>query len=238
MSKNSKVTFDPKKFLAKVGDGKTITKYRRDQIVFSQGDVADAVFYIQKGKLKLSVISEQGKEAVIAILGPGHFFGEGCLNGHGLRVATTTAMDECTITRIAKAAMIAALHNETDFSELFMSYLLARNSRIEEDLVDQLFNSSERRLARLLLLLANFGKEGRPEPIVGKISQKTLAEMIGTTRARVSFFMNKFRKLGYIDYNGRLKVHNSLLNVVLYDKLESGPNEVSAPRGVGSRPVS
>ena len=238
MAKKGRASFDPKKFLAKVGVGKTIAKFQKDQIVFSQGDVADAVIYIQKGKLKLTVISEQGKEAVIAILGPGHFFGEGCLNGHGLRVATTTAMDECTITRIAKAAMIAALHNETDFSELFMSYLLARNSRIEEDLVDQLFNSRERRLARLLLLLANFGKEGRPEPIVGKISQKTLAEMIGTTRARVSFFMNKFRKLGYIDYNGRLKVHNSLLNVVLYDKLESGPNEVSAPRGVGSRPVS
>jgi CRP/FNR family transcriptional regulator, cyclic AMP receptor protein len=238
MSKKSKVTFDPKKFLAKVGDGKTIAKYQKDQIVFSQGDVADAVFYIQKGKLKLSVISEHGKEAVIAILGPGHFFGEGCLNGHGLRVATTTAMDECMITRIAKAAMIATLHNETDFSELFMSYLLARNSRIEEDLIDQLFNSSERRLARLLLLLANFGKEGRPVPIVGKISRETLAEMIGTTRARVSFFMNKFRKLGYIDYNGHLNVHNSLLNVVLYDKLESDPNEASDPRGAGSRPVS
>ena len=238
MSKKSKVMFDPKKFLAKVGDGKTIAKYRRDQIVFSQGDVADAVFYIQKGKLKLSVISEQGKEAVIAILGPGHFFGEGCLNGHGLRVATTTAMDECTITRIAKAAMIAALHNETDFSELFMSYLLARNSRIEEDLVDQLFNSRERRLARLLLLLANFGKEGRPEPIVGKISQETLAEMIGTTRARVSFFMNKFRKLGYIDYNGHLKIHNSLLNVVLYDKPENSLSEASARRAPALRAAS
>jgi CRP/FNR family transcriptional regulator, cyclic AMP receptor protein len=238
MSKKSKVTFDPKKFLAIVGDGKTIAKYQKHQIVFSQGDVADAVFYIQKGKLKLSVISERGKEAVIAILGPGHFFGEGCLNGHRLRVATTTAVDECMITRITKAAMIATLHNETDFSELFMSYLLARNSRIEEDLIEQLFNSSERRLARLLLLLANFGKEGRPVPIVGKISQETLAKMIGTTRARVSFFMNKFRKLGYIDYDGHLKVHNSLLNVVLYDKLESAPNEASGPRGAGSRPVS
>jgi CRP-like cAMP-binding protein len=220
--------FDPKKFLAKVGEGKTITNYYKDQIVFSQGDVADAVFYIQQGTIKLTVISEQGKEAVIAMLEPGQFFGEGCLNGHGLRVATTTAMDECVITRIAKADMIAALHNEPDFSELFMSYLLARNSRIEEDLVDQLFNSSERRLARLLLLLANFGKEARPEPIVGKISQETLAEMIGTTRARVSFFMNKFRKLGYIDYNGRLKIHNSLLNVILYDKPEINLRE---PRG-------
>jgi CRP/FNR family cyclic AMP-dependent transcriptional regulator len=213
--------FDPRKFLAKVGDGKTITKYRKDQVVFSQGDVADAVFYIQKGKLKLTVISEQGKEAVIAILATGHFFGEGCLNGHGLRVATTTAMEECVITRIAKDAMIATLHNEPDFSELFMAYLLARNGRIEEDLIDQLFNSSERRLARLLLLLANFGKDARPEPIVGRISQEMLAEMIGTTRARVSFFMNKFRKLGYIDYNGHVNVNSSLLNVVLYDKPET-----------------
>jgi CRP-like cAMP-binding protein len=227
--------FDPKKFLAKVGEGKTITNYHKDQAVFSQGDVADAVFYIQQGKLKLTVISEQGKEAVIAILEPGQFFGEGCLNGHGLRVATTTAMDECVITRIAKADMIAALHDQPDFSELFMAYLLARNSRIEEDLVDQLFNSSEKRLARLLLLLANFGKEGSPEPIVGKISQETLAEMIGTTRARVSFFMNKFRKLGYIDYNGNVKVHNSLLNVVLYDKPEIVQRDGRGRRGAAAR---
>jgi CRP/FNR family cyclic AMP-dependent transcriptional regulator len=232
MAKKGRASFDPKKFLAKVGVGKTIAKFQKDQIVFSQGDVADAVFYIQKGKLKLTVISKQGKEAVIAILGAGQFFGEGCLNGHGLRVATTTAMDECVITRIAKAAMIATLRNETEFAELFMSYLLARNSRIEEDLVDQLFNSSERRLARLLLLLANFGKEAKPEPIVGKISQETLAEMIGTTRARVSFFMNRFRKLGYIDYNGHLNVHSSLLNVVLYDKAESDPRDV--PRRSGA----
>jgi CRP/FNR family cyclic AMP-dependent transcriptional regulator len=230
VAKKGKVSFDPKRFLAKVGDGKTIAKYQPDQIVFSQGEPADAVFYIQKGKLKLTVISEQGKEAVIAILGPGHFFGEGCLNGHDLRVATTSAMDECLVTRIAKASMIATLHNEPEFSELFISYLLARNSRIEEDLVDQLFNSSERRLARLLLLLANFGKDARPEPIVGKISQETLAEMIGTTRARVSHFMNKFRKLGYIDYNGHLKVHNSLLNVVLYDKPEIATDEAPARR--------
>jgi CRP-like cAMP-binding protein len=234
VAKKSKVSFDPKKFLGKVGEGKTITKYQKDQIVFSQGDIADAVFYVQKGKLKLTVISEQGKEAVIAILGPGHFFGEGCLNGHALRVATTTAMDDCVITRITKTSMIAALHGEPEFSELFISYLLARNSRIEEDLVDQLFNSSEKRLARLLLLLANFGKEARPDPIVGKISQETLAEMIGTTRARVSHFMNKFRKLGYIDYNGHLTVHNSLLNVVLYDKPEiitdDAPKRRSAAR--------
>src|SRR6266540_3343517 len=207
--KRGKATFDPKEFLAKVGEGKTISKYRKDQIVFSQGEVADAVFYIQQGKI-----------AVVAILGPGHFFGEGCLNGHPLRIATTRAVDECVITRLEKATMIATIHNEPEFSELFMSYLLTRNSRIEEDLIDQLFNSSEKRLARLLLLLANFGKEGRPEPIVGKFSQETLAEMIGTTRSRVSFFMNKFRKLGFIEYNGKLEVHNSLLNVVLYDKPE------------------
>ena len=216
--KRVKASFDPKTFLAKVGEGKTISKYQKDQIVFSQGQVADAVFYIQQGKIKLTVVSEQGKEAVVAVLGPGHFFGEGCLNGHPLRIATTRAMDECVVTRLEKATMIATIHNEPDFSELFMSYLLTRNTRIEEDLIDQLFNSSEKRLARLLLLLANFGKEGRPEPIVGTFSQETLAEMIGTTRSRVSFFMNKFRKLGFIEYNGKLEVHNSLLNVVLYDQ--------------------
>jgi CRP-like cAMP-binding protein len=224
MAKNS---FDSKGFLAKVGDGKAIAEYRKDQIVFSQGDPADSIFYVQKGKLKLTVISEQGKEAIIAILGPGQFFGEGCLNGHEVRVATTTAMGDCLVTRITKAAMIAILHNESDFSELFMSHLLERNSRIEADLIDQLFNSSERRLARILLLLANFGKESKPEPIVARISQETLAEMIGTTRARVSFFMNKFRKLGYIDYNGHLIIHNSLLNVVLYDR--PGGNSPDAP---------
>jgi CRP/FNR family cyclic AMP-dependent transcriptional regulator len=218
--KAPKAPFDPKLFLANVGEGKTIAKYRKGQVVFSQGEGADAVFYIQKGQVKLTVISEQGKEAVVAILGPGHFFGEGCLNGHALRIATTTAIDECVVTRLAKATMIAIIHSEPDFSELFMAYLLERNGRIEEDLIDQLFNSSEKRLARLLLLLANFGKESTPDPVVGKISQETLAEMIGTTRARVSFFMNKFRKLGFIEYNGSLTIHNSLLNVVLYDKPE------------------
>jgi CRP-like cAMP-binding protein len=222
--KKAKISFDPQKFLASVGEGTTITKYRKGQTIFSQGDAADAVFYIQTGKLKLSVVSEHGKEAVVAILGPGSFFGEGCLNGHALRIATTTAMDECVITRIAKAAMIATIHKEPEFSELFMAYLLERNGRIEEDLIDQLFNSSEKRLARLLLLLANFGKEGRPTPIAGKISQEMLAEMIGTTRARVSFFMNKFRRLGFIEYNGKLEVHNSLLNVVLHDKPEIATN--------------
>src|ERR1700674_3614956 len=217
MKRKGKLPFDPKRFLAKVGKGKTISKYRNDQVVFPQGEVADAVFYIQEGKIKLTVVSEQGKEAVVAMLGPGQFFGEGYLNGHPLRIATTRAIDECVVTRIEKATMIATIHKEPEFSELFMSYLLTRNSRIEEDLIDQLFNSSEKRLARLLLLLANFGKEGRPEPIVGTFSQETLAEMIGTTRSRVSFFMNKFRKLGFIEYNGKLEVHNSLLNVVLHD---------------------
>jgi CRP/FNR family cyclic AMP-dependent transcriptional regulator len=215
-----KASFDPKLFLAKVGEGKTISKYRRDQIIFSQGEIADAVFYIQHGKVKFTVVSEQGKEAVVAILGPGHFFGEGCLNGHPLRIATTRAVDECMITRLEKAIMLATIHREPEFSELFMSYLLTRNSRIEEDLIDQLFNSSEKRLARLLLLLANFGKEGTPEPIVGKYSQEMLAEMIGATRSRVSFFMNKFRKLGFIEYNGKIEVHKSLLNMVLHEKPE------------------
>jgi CRP/FNR family transcriptional regulator, cyclic AMP receptor protein len=218
-----RASFNPKRFLANVGAGKTIVRYRKEDVVFAQGDAADAVFYIQKGRVKLTVVSAQGKEAIIAILGPGHFFGEGCLNGHALRLATTAAIDDCVITRIAKTTMIATMRDEPDFSELFMAYLLQRNGRIEEDLIDQLFNSSEKRLARLLLLLANFGKEGRPERIVGKISQETLAEMIGTTRARVSFFMNKFRKLGFIQYNGKLEVHNSLLNVVLYDKPEIKP---------------
>jgi CRP/FNR family transcriptional regulator, cyclic AMP receptor protein len=218
--KRRKAVFDPQTFLAKAGEGKTISKYRKNQVVFSQGDAADAVFYIQQGKVKLTVVSEQGKEAVIAILGPGQFFGEGCLNGHLLRIATTRAIVESTITRLEKTTMMATIHNEPEFSELFMSYLLSRSSRIEEDLIDQLFNSSEKRLARLLLLLANFGKEGRPEPIVGSFSQETLAEMIGTTRSRVSFFMNKFRKLGFIKYNGKLEINNSLLNVVLYDKPE------------------
>jgi CRP-like cAMP-binding protein len=225
LRKGRKTSFDPRNFLAKVGEGKTISEYQTGQLVFSQGDVADAVFYIQKGEIKLTVISEQGKEAVVGILGPALFFGEGCLNGHPLRTTTATAMVECLVTRIAKEAMIATMHDAPEFSELFMAHLLTRNGRIEEDLIDQLFNSSEKRLARVLLLLANFGKDGRPEPIVGKFSQETLAEMIGTTRSRVSFFMNKFRKLGYIQYNGKLEIHNSLLNVVLYDKPEIKAND-------------
>ena len=220
MEKQSKDTFDPKLFLAKVGTGKTILKFRKNQRIFAQGEVADAAFYIQKGRVKLTVLSNQGKEAVIAILEPGHFFGEGCLNGHPLRLASTTAMEECLITSITKEAMISLLHAEPKFAELFMAYLLARNGRIEEDLIDQLFNSSEKRLARLLLLLAHFGKDGSPQPINPSISQETLAEMIGTTRSRVSQFMNKFRKLGLISYNGKIEVHSSLLNAVLHDKPE------------------
>ena len=220
MKRKAKLPFDPEKFLSRVNGGRTISDYRKDKIVFRQGDPADAVFYIQKGKIKLTVVSERGKEAVVGILGPSHFFGEGCLNGHPLRVTTATAIDQSVITHIPKAAMIATLHDEPEFSELFMADLLSRNSRIEEDLIDQLFNSSEKRLARVLLLLANFGKEATVEPVVGKFSQETLAEMIGTTRSRVSFFMNKFRKLGYIKYNGKLEIRNSLLNVVLYDKPE------------------
>jgi len=220
MPGNTKQAFEPKEFLANVGEGKTILEFREDEIIFAQGDVANSVFYIQNGRVKVVVISEQGKEAVVGILGPGQFFGEGCMNGHSLRIATTTAMENCLITAIAKPAMLAALQDEPKFSELFMSYLLTRNSRIEEDLIDQLFNSSEKRLARLLLLLANFGKEGSPQPITPNISQETLAEMIGTTRSRVSFFMNKFRKLGFISYNGKIEVNSSLLNAVLYDKPE------------------
>jgi CRP/FNR family cyclic AMP-dependent transcriptional regulator len=209
--------FDPKAFLAKADGGRTITNYRERQIVFSQADPADSVFYIQEGKIKLTVVSTHGKEAVVAILGEGAFFGEGCLAGQQLRMATAVAMSECTIVRLEKAATIRVLHDEPAFSELFLSYLLSRNIRIEEDLVDQLFNSSEKRLARVLLLLANFGKESKPEPVIAKISQEMLAEIIGTTRSRVSFFMNRFRKLGFIDYNGGLHVHSSLLNIVLHD---------------------
>ena len=212
--------FDAKVFLAKVGAGKTILEFRKNQNVFEQGDIADTVFYIQKGRVKVVVISEQGKEAVVGILEPGQFFGEGCMNGHSLRIATTTAMEECLVTAITKTAMLAALHDQPKFSELFMTYLLTRNSRIEEDLIDQLFNPSEKRLARLLLLLANFGKEDSPQLISPNISQETLAEMIGTTRSRVSFFMNKFRKLGFISYNGKIEVNSSLLNAVLYDRPE------------------
>ncbi len=210
--------FDPVNFLATVGKGRAITKYRKNQKVFAQGEAADAVFYVQKGKVKVTIVSQQGREAVIAILGKDEFFGEGCLAGQPLRIGSAAAMVESEIMRIEKVAVVLALHTHPSFSEMFLAHLLQRTIRVEEDLVDQLFNSSEKRLARALLLLANFGKEGRPEVIIGKVSQETLAEMIGTTRSRVSFFMNKFRKLGFISYNGKIEVHSSLLSVVLADQ--------------------
>ena len=200
--------------------GRSVSNYRNHQTIFSQGDPADAVFYIHEGKVKVCVISELGKEAVVALHKDGDFFGEGCLSGQPRRLATVAAMTECVIMRIDKATMVRVLHEEPAFSEMFLTFLLARNARVEEDLVDQLFNSSEKRLARLLLIMANFGKEGKPEPVIAKISQETLAEMIGTTRSRVSHFMNKFRKLGFIEYNGKMKVHTSLLNMVLHENPE------------------
>jgi len=209
--------FNPAIFLTTAGPGKSSREYRSREKVFSQADPATGVFYIRKGKIKLSVVSQQGKEAVIAVLGAGDFFGEGCLAGQPLRMASATAMAESSILRIEKQQMVRMLHDEPAFSQMFVSYLLTRTIRVEEDLVDHLFNSSEKRLARILLLLANFGKEGKPEPVIAKISQETLAEMVGTTRSRVSYFMNKFRKLGFIEYNGRLEVHSSLLSVVLHD---------------------
>jgi CRP-like cAMP-binding protein len=224
MATKIRPSFDPKSFLAMVGEGRGIGEYRKGQIVFSQGDPADAVFYIQSGKVKLTVVSEQGKEAVVAMLGTNDFFGEGCLAGQMRRIATVATMTDSVIVRLEKAAIVRVIHREPAFSGMFIAHLLARAIRVEADLVDQLFNSSEKRLARLLLLLANFGKDEKPEPILAKISQETLADMIGTTRSRVSFFMNKFRKLGLIDYNGGnggnggIEVHNSLLNVVLHDE--------------------
>jgi CRP/FNR family cyclic AMP-dependent transcriptional regulator len=219
MAIKRRALFDPKAFLAKVGEGRSIGKYIKEQTVFSQGDPADAVFFIQKGKVKITVVSEHGKEAVVAILGTNEFFGEGCLAGQVQRIASVATMTDAVIVRLEKAAIVRVIHQEPAFSEMFIAHLLGRTLRVEADLVDQLFNSSEKRLARLLLLLANFGKDGKPEPMIAKISQETLAEMIGTTRSRVSFFMNKFRKLGFIHYNGGgLEVHSSLLNVVLHDE--------------------
>jgi CRP/FNR family cyclic AMP-dependent transcriptional regulator len=218
MAIKQRPSFDPKSFLAKVGEGRSIGNYRKDQIVFSQGDPADSVFFIQKGKVKVTVVSEQGKEAVVAILGANDFFGEACLVGQARRIATAAAMADSVIVRLKKAAIIRVIHTERAFSEMFIAHILNRTISVEADLVDQLFNSSEKRLARLLLLLANFGKEEQSEPVIAKISQETLAEMIGTTRARVSHFMNKFRQLGFIDYNGGIAVHSSLLNAVLHDQ--------------------
>jgi len=209
--------FNVKLFLSSVDGERTLSNYGKDQRVFLQGDPADSVFYIQKGKVKISVLSERGKEAVVALHREGDFFGDGCLTGQPLRLATAATMTDCVIMRLDKAAMVRVLHEEPSFSEVFMAFLLARKARVEEDLVDQLFNSSEKRLARVLLLMANFGKEGRVEPVLTKVSQETLAEMVGTTRSRVSVFMNKFRKLGFIEYNGNLRVHNSLLDMVLHD---------------------
>lgn len=209
--------FDPEAFIARMGEGRSTRTYAAEQIVFAQGDTADAVFYIQKGQLKLSVVSEQGKEAIIAILGPDEFFGEACLAGQSRRLATASAISDCDIVRLERPAILRLLNEEPGFAEVFITHILERGIRVEADLVDQLFNSSEKRLARTLLLLANFGKEPRPETIT-QISQESLAEMIGTTRSRVSFFMNKFRKLGFIDYNGGIKVHSSLLSVVLNDQ--------------------
>jgi CRP-like cAMP-binding protein len=210
--------FDPHAFLATIGEGRKVVAFPKKQTIFTQGDAADAVFYIQEGKVRLTVVSESGKEATLGILSEGEFFGEGSLAGQPLRMGSATAMTDCELLQIDRKAMMLALHREHMFSDLFVAYLLARNIRYEEDLVDQLFNSSEKRLARILLLLAHFGKEGVPETVIPTISQETLAEMIGTTRARVSFFMNRFRKLGFVDY-GRsgLQVHSSLLNVVLHD---------------------
>jgi CRP/FNR family cyclic AMP-dependent transcriptional regulator len=210
--------FDCEAFLGAVAAGKTIEKYEKNQKIFSQGDVADTVFFIRKGKVKITVLSEHGKEAVVGILPEGQFFGEACLDKAKFRTSTSHAIEECLITSITKAMMLATLGAEPKFSEFFRAYLLSRNSRIEDDLIDQLFNSSERRLARLLLLLAKFGQESAAEPIAIELSQETLAEMIGTTRSRVSFFMNKFRKKGFIDYNGKIEVHRSLLDAVLHEK--------------------
>jgi len=205
-----------REFLSKVGPDQTSLHYRKKQLIYAQGDPADGIFYVQKGRVKLTVVSPRGKSAVVAIVGPGEFFAEGCLAGQPLRTASAAAMTEATLMRIERRAMVAALHGPSALTDLFMAYLLSRTARMEEDLVDQLFNSSEKRLARVLLMLAHFGKEGKPEPVLPKISQETLAEMIGTTRSRVNGFMNKFRKLGFIEYNGGLHVHSSLMNLLLH----------------------
>jgi CRP/FNR family cyclic AMP-dependent transcriptional regulator len=214
---NKKHTFNPHAFLANIAEGRKVLRFAKKQRIFAQGHKADAVFYIQTGKVRLTVVSKTGKEATIGILGEGEFFGEGSIAGQASRMGSAAALMDCCVLRIDKKAMMKALHREHEFSDMFVAYLLGRNIRYEADLVDQLFNSSERRLARILLLLARFGKEGTPETVIPKISQETLAEMVGTTRSRVSFFMNRFRKMGFIQYNGELQVHSSLLNVVLHD---------------------
>jgi CRP/FNR family cyclic AMP-dependent transcriptional regulator len=224
-SGKEKARFDPADFLETAAKGRVVSTHRKGEILFSQGEDADAIFYVRKGKVKVTVISKQGKEAIVAILGADEFVGEGCLIGQPKRLATASAMTDCVTMRVDKTEVMRVLREEPEFSQMFVAHILARNARVEEDLVDQLFNSTEKRLARLLLLLANFGKEGRPEPVVAKISQETLAEMVGTTRSRVSHFMNKFRKAGFISYNGHLEVHSSLLSVVLADH----PRTIDSP---------
>jgi CRP/FNR family transcriptional regulator, cyclic AMP receptor protein len=211
---------DPEAIIGRVNGGTSEARYQKDQIVYSQGDPADSVFYVQSGRLKVTAVSEEGKEAVVAIVNPGNFCGEECLTGHKLRISTVKTLAPCGLVRMAKASVVRALHEDQEFSELFTTYLMERNIRVQEDLVDQLLNSTEKRLARLLLILANYGKEDRPDPIVPKINQETLAEMIGTSRTHVNFFMNKFRQLGFIEYNGDIKVHRSLLSMLLHEKPE------------------
>ena len=231
MAKKPTTKFDPKVFLATANGGRTKSTYRKGQTIFRQGDPSDAVFFIEKGRVKVSVVSAQGKEAVIAFLGAGEFIGEACLRGQPRRISSAAAMAESVIARVDKATMLKTLRDEPKFSEMFTSYLLARTLRVEADLVDQLFNSSEKRLARMLLILSKVGQEGRPEPITPRVDQATLADMIGTTRSRVSFFMNKFRKLGFIAYNGKIEVHSSLLSVVLNDQphIHTGTPEDDKP---------
>lgn len=224
MATKSQPKFDPRAFLARIGDGHSVAEFGKGQVLFSQGEPAEAVFFIQQGEIKVSVVSEQGKEAVVAILGKDEFFGEGCLAGQTKRISTVYAMSDAVVTRIEKAAIIRLIHEDPAFSELFIAHLLSRAVRVEADLIDQLFNSSEKRLARTLLLLANFGQQGVPQPKIAKISQETLAQMVGTTRARVSFFMNKFRRLGFISYNGGIEIHSSLLNVILHDQSHIDPD--------------
>ncbi|MCT8974675.1 Crp/Fnr family transcriptional regulator [Microbaculum marinisediminis] len=218
MTTKSQLKFDANALLSKLDGGRSTAEFRKDQIVFSQGEAADAAFFVQRGRVRISVLSEQGKEAIVAMLGENEFFGEGCLAGQPQRISTATAETDSLIVRLKKEALVSLIHEDPEFSELFIVHLLSRAVRTEADLVDQLFNSSEKRLARTLLLLANFGQEGKPQPMIAKISQEALAQMVGTTRARVSFFMNKFRRLGFISYNGGIEVHSSLLNVVLHDK--------------------
>ena len=218
MTQSKKRAPDPQSIIARLDGGRSEAKYQKDEIVYTQGDAADSVFYVQSGKVKVTVVSEKGKEAVVALLMPGSFSGEECLTGHALRMSTVKTLTDCVLIRMAKSSIVRALHEDHQFSELFTTYLMERNIRVQEDLVDQLLNSTEKRLARLLLILANYGKEDRPDPIVPKINQETLAEMIGTSRTHVNFFMNKFRQLGFIEYNGDIKVNRSLLNMLLHEK--------------------